>query len=150
MSNPPIGKFLELDGLRLHVIESGSGPPILLVHGNGAMLCDWESSGVIEALAGGHRVIAVDRPGFGHTPRPRNRIWTPAAQADAFAEAMRRLGVEKAVVVGHRWGVLPALALALDHPELVAGLVLVSGIFYPEMRADILTSLPSALPGVPT
>jgi cysteine desulfurase/selenocysteine lyase len=146
-NNPPIGKFLEVDGQRLHVIDRGSGPAVLLVHGNGAMVGDWEASGVIDALAADHRVIAIDRPGFGHTPRPRSRIWTPAAQAELFAQAMGQLGIQKATVVGHSWGVLPALALALDHPELVGGLVLVSGVFYPEMRSDILTSLLSALPG---
>jgi pimeloyl-ACP methyl ester carboxylesterase len=146
-ANPPIGKFVEVDGLRLHLVDRGSGPPVLLIHGNGAMVGDWEASGVIDALAADHRVIAVDRPGFGHTPRPRSRIWSPAAQAEVLAKALARLGVEQAVVVGHSWGVLPALALALDHPRRVAGLVLVSGIFYPEMRADILTSLPSAVPG---
>jgi cysteine desulfurase/selenocysteine lyase len=146
--NPPIGRFVDVDGVPVQIVERGSGPAVLLIHGNGAMVGDWEASGVIDALAADHRVIALDRPGFGHTPRPRSRIWTPAAQAGLIAKALDALGVEKAVVVGHSWGVLPALALALDFPERVAGLVLVSGVFYPQFRADIVTSLPSAVPGV--
>ena len=146
--NPPVGQFLTTDGINLHYIDRGQGTPILLLHGNGAMVEDWEASGVIDGLAGDHRVLAFDRPGFGHTVRTRTRIWSPGAQADLFARAMRELGVGKAVVVGHSWGVLPALGLALDHPELVAELVLISGIYYPELRSDIVTSLPSSLPGI--
>ncbi|HSH77358.1 MAG TPA: alpha/beta hydrolase, partial [Herpetosiphonaceae bacterium] len=145
--NPPIGRFLTIDGVRLHYIERGTGSPIVLLHGNGAMAADWEASGVIDGLAADHRVIAFDRPGFGHTPRPRTRLWTPKAQAAFFAKAMRQLDLKHALVVGHSWGVLPTIALALDHRELVSGLVLMSGVFYPEIRTDILTSLPSALPG---
>ncbi len=145
--NPPIGRFITVDGVQLHYVERGAGSPIILLHGNGAMVDDWEASGVIDGLAAEHRVVAFDRPGFGRTPRPRTRIWTPKAQAALFAKAMRQLDLEHAVIVGHSWGVLPALALALDHPELVSGLVLMSGVFYPEIRADILTSLPSAVPG---
>ncbi len=145
--NPPIGRFLTVEGVELHYVERGKGRPIVLLHGNGAMAADWEASGVIDGLAADHRVVAFDRPGFGHTPRPRTRLWTPRAQAALFAKAMRQLDVQRAVIVGHSWGVLPALALALDHPEVVSGLVLMSGVFYPEMRGDILTSIPSALPG---
>lgn len=146
--NPPAGRFLTIDGLRLHYIERGSGTPILLLHGNGAMVNDWEASGVIDSLAERHRVIAFDRPGFGHTARPRTRIWSPHAQARLFAKAMGELGVANAVVVGHSWGVLPALALALDHPELVSELILVSGVYFPELRPDIMTSFASAIPGI--
>jgi pimeloyl-ACP methyl ester carboxylesterase len=146
--NPPVGQFLNIDGMKLHYIDRGAGTPIVLLHGNGAMVGDWEASGVIDGLMERHRVIAIDRPGFGHTVRTRTRIWSPAAQAALFAKAMRELGVHDAVVVGHSWGVLPALALALDHPELVSSLVLMSGVYYPELRSDIITSLPSSLPGI--
>src|SRR5690606_6675349 len=84
--NPPSGRFLEVDGVRLHYIErdprtGGLGRPIVLIHGDGAMVEDMEVSGIVDRLAERHRVIAFDRPGFGHSSRPRDRIWTPAAQA---------------------------------------------------------------------
>ena len=72
--NPPIGRFLEVGGTRLHYLERGSGPPLLLIHGNGTMIEDWIISGVLDELAKTNRVIAIDRPGFGHTDRPRHRV----------------------------------------------------------------------------
>jgi pimeloyl-ACP methyl ester carboxylesterase len=146
--NPPPGQFLVLDGMKLHYIERGTGTPVVLLHGNGAMVGDWEASGVINGLANRHRVIAFDRPGFGYTARSHRRVWSPHRQAALFARAMQELGVQHAVVVGHSWGVLPALALALDYPELVSALVLMSGVYYPELRSDIITSLASSLPGI--
>jgi pimeloyl-ACP methyl ester carboxylesterase len=90
--------------------------------------------------------VAVDRPGFGRSERPRDREWTPQAQAALLAGAFARLGIERPVVVGHSWGTLVALALALDRPEAVRGLVLVSGYYYPVPRPDAALA---ALPAVP-
>jgi pimeloyl-ACP methyl ester carboxylesterase len=70
-------------------------------------------------------------------------MWTPARQADLFRQAFARLGIERPVVVGHSWGTLVALALALDHPGAVSGLVLLSGYYHPTLRVDVpLFSLP--------
>ena len=69
--NPPIGRFVELDGVRLHFVERGEGEPLVLLHGNGSMLEDFESSGLIDMAAAEYRVIAFDRPGHGHSERPR-------------------------------------------------------------------------------
>ena len=135
--HPPTGRFLYIDGVRLHYTERGSGPPVVLLHGNGAMWQDWEVSGVLDALAARHRVIAFDRPGFGYTTRPRATVWTPSRQAMLIAAAMERLDVRKAVVVGHSWGTLVALALGLDHRVHTGALVLVSGYYFPSLRMDV-------------
>lgn len=135
--NPPIGRFIEVDGVRLHYVERGTGRPVVLLHGNGAMVQDWAISGVLDAVAEDAHVIAFDRPGFGYSERPRDRVWTPAAQAELIAEALRRLGVEKPVVVGHSWGTLVTLALALDHREAVGAVVLLSGYYFPTPRLDV-------------
>jgi pimeloyl-ACP methyl ester carboxylesterase len=63
--------------------------PLVLLHGNGSMIEDFQSSGLIDLAATKYRVIAFDRPGFGHTPRPRSTIWTPEAQADLIAAALK-------------------------------------------------------------
>jgi pimeloyl-ACP methyl ester carboxylesterase len=144
--NPPIGRFLEVNGVRLHYVERGSGPSLVLLHGNGSMIQDFESSGLIDLAAGNYRVIAFDRPGFGYSDRPRNTVWTPAAQAELIATAFRRLGVSHAIVLGHSWGASVAVALALKHPDLVKGLVLASGYYYPTLRFDVV---PLSLPAVP-
>ena len=146
--NPPLGDFLEVDGVELHYLESGEGQPIVLLHGNGAMAQDWIASGLLDQLALKHRVIAFDRPGFGHSERPRSTIWTAEAQAALIARALDQLGVEKPLVVGHSWGTLVTLALALDHPERVGGIVLLGGYFYPSVRGDVLFASPPAVPGI--
>jgi pimeloyl-ACP methyl ester carboxylesterase len=146
LDNPPAGRFLELNGVRLHYIERGSGEPLVLLHGNGSMIQDFESSGLINLAAKNHRVIVFDRPGFGHSDRPRNVIWTPDAQAELIKDALARLRVSNAVVLGHSWGASVAVALALKFPGLVRGLVLASGYYYPTIRADVVASVAPSLP----
>jgi pimeloyl-ACP methyl ester carboxylesterase len=146
--NPPAGQFLEIDGVRLHYVERGSGPPLVLLHGNGSMIQDFESSGLIDLAAKNYRVIVFDRPGFGHSDRPRNVVWTPAAQAELINSALQRLGVSHAIVLGHSWGASVAVALALKHPKLVQGLVLASGYYYPTLRPDVIAISAPAVPGV--
>jgi pimeloyl-ACP methyl ester carboxylesterase len=136
-AHPPTGRFVEVNGVTLHYTERGSGSPVVLVHGNGVMAQDWEVSGVLDALAANHRVIAFDRPGYGYSERPRGTVWTPVAQADLIHGALAQLGVVRPVVVGHSWGTLVALALALDHPADVERLVLLSGYYFPSLRLDV-------------
>jgi pimeloyl-ACP methyl ester carboxylesterase len=136
--NPPAGQFLEVNGVRLHYVERGSGAPLVLLHGNGSMIQDFESSGLIDLAAKNYRVIVFDRPGFGHSDRPRKVVWTPAAQAELINSALHRLGVSHAIVLGHSWGASVAVALALKYPKLVQGLVLASGYYYPTLRPDVV------------
>jgi pimeloyl-ACP methyl ester carboxylesterase len=143
---PPIGNFVEVDGVRLHYVDRGEGPAVVLLHGNGVMLQDFELSGVLELAAKHHRVIAFDRPGFGYSDRPRSKVWTAAAQADLIAKALKQIGVGPAIVVGHSWGTLVALAMGLDHREATAGLVLLSGYYHGTARPDVL---PSSIPAIP-
>src|SRR5690348_9833035 len=136
--NPPAGRFLEVNGVRLHYVERGSGAPLVLLHGTGSMIQDFESSDLIDLAAKSYRVIVFDRPGFGHSDRPRNIVWTPAAQAELINSALHRLGVSHAIVLGHSSGASVAVALALKNPKLVQGLVLASGYYYPTLRADVV------------
>jgi pimeloyl-ACP methyl ester carboxylesterase len=144
--HPPIGHFADVDGIPVHHVDVGEGPAVVLLHGNTVLLQDFVASGLLDALARHHRVVAFDRPGFGFTPRPRDRPWTPAAQAALIGRAMSRLGIDHAVVVGHSWGTLVALELALDAPGRVDGLVLAGGYYYPTVRADAALMAPAALP----
>lgn len=143
---PAIGKFVEVDGVKLHYIDEGEGPPLVLLHGNGATLQDFILSGVVEAASSCFRVIAFDRPGFGYSERPRSTVWSAAAQAELISGALRQLDVRRPVVLGHSWGTLPALAMALDHPDDIAALVLVSGFYFPEPRADVIIAAGPAVP----
>jgi pimeloyl-ACP methyl ester carboxylesterase len=145
-TNPPEGRFVEANGVRLHYVERGDGEPIVLLHGNGSMVQDFECSGLIDLAAKQYRVIAFDRPGFGHSERPRNVVWTPDAQAELLKLALEKIGVSKAIVLGHSWGASVAVAMALQYPSFVRGLVLASGYYYPSVRSDAAASLPASLP----
>jgi pimeloyl-ACP methyl ester carboxylesterase len=145
--NPPAGNFIVVDGVRLHYVERGTGRPLVLFHGNGSMIQDFESSGLIELASKNYRVIVFDRPGYGHSDRPRNVIWTPQAQADLFFTALERLGVRSALVLGHSWGASVAVSLALKHPQFVEALILASGYYFPTARADFVAMSAPAIPG---
>ena len=130
--NPPAGRFVNVNGVRLHYVDRGSGEPIVLLHGNGSMIQDFASSGLIEMAAQKHRVIAFDRPGFGHSARPRGTIWTPEAQADLIHGALKQIGITRAKVLGHSWGASVAVALALETPRDCCGLDFGIGILLPD------------------
>lgn len=144
----PENRAIEVGGVRLRYVEQGVGKPaVVLLHGNGAMVEDFALSGALAVSAARHhRTVAFDRPGYGDSERPRDRAWTPAEQAALLAKAFARLGIERPIVVGHSWGTLVALALALDHSDAVSGLVLVAGYYYPTGRADLALSTPFAAP----
>ena len=142
----PLGRFVEVDGVELHYVERGQGEPVLLLHGNGAMIEDFALSGLLDRVAARHRALVFDRPGYGFSTRPRGRVWTPAAQAELFIKALDALGVERVTVLGHSWGTMVAVALALLQPSRIRGLVLVSGYYFPTLRKD--APLP-ALPAIP-
>lgn len=144
--NPPIGQFVDIDGVRLHYVDRGEGEALVLLHGNGSMVEDFLTSGLLDAAARSYRVIALDRPGYGHSERPRGTMWTPSAQADLLREALARIGVRRATVLGHSWGCCVAVQMALRHPEFVSGLVLASGYYYPGARLDVIGMSGPAVP----
>jgi pimeloyl-ACP methyl ester carboxylesterase len=144
----PPGRFVEVDGLAVHYIARGKGRPVVLLHGNGTMAEDFVICGLIDQLSKRYRVIAIDRPGFGHTGRPRHRIWTASAQAHLLHRVLDRLNVERPVIVAHSWGTLVALALAAANLRELRGLVLLSGYYYPVRRADLALMAPLAIPGL--
>jgi pimeloyl-ACP methyl ester carboxylesterase len=144
--NPPIGQFITVQGVRLHYVDRGSGTPLVLLHGNGSMIEDYKSSGLLDAAAMQYRVVAFDRPGFGHSDRPRSTVWTPQVQADLIAAALKQIGISRPMVLGHSWGTMVAVALALQHPREVQALILASGYYFPSVRADVIIFAPAAAP----
>jgi len=120
---PPIGRFIEVDGGRLHYLDRGTGPVVVLVHGLGGNLRNFY--GLVDKLAAGCRVVAVDRPGSGYSTVPGEHP-TLSAQAAIIARFLHRLGLDRPLLVGHSLGGALALALALDHPDCVRALVLIS------------------------
>ncbi|WP_083519539.1 alpha/beta fold hydrolase [Bradyrhizobium jicamae] len=146
--NPPIGSFIECEGVRLHYIERGDpvAPSVVLFHGNGSLIQDLIISGLVDRLARHNRVLCFDRPGFGYSQRPRARIWTATSQAASFVKALDQLDVREPVVLGHSWGTLVALAIALQDNYPVRGLVLASGYYFPTRRWDFWMMSGPAVP----
>jgi pimeloyl-ACP methyl ester carboxylesterase len=134
--NPPTGKFIDIDGVRLHYLERGAGPELVLLHGNALYANDFELSGLLDRAAEDYHVIAFDRPGFGYSDRPTSTTWTPEEQAKLIYKALHALNIERPLVVGHSWGTMVALAMALDFPKYVRGIGLISGYYYPTARID--------------
>ncbi|MEW2518867.1 alpha/beta hydrolase [Actinacidiphila alni] len=123
------------DGVRLHVVEQGSGPMVLLLHGFPESWYSWRHQ--LPALAAaGYRAVAPDIRGYGRSSAPSDvRAYGLRALAADSAAVVRALGAESAVVVGHDWGANIAAVSALLHP----------GVF----RAVGLLSVPYAPPGGP-
>lgn len=136
-AHPPRGRFIDVGGLRQHVAEIGgaaASPPIVLIHGAGCNLEDMRLALGVR-LAARHRVILVDRAGLGWSERSGRGGSSPAYQAAILRDVLDRLGIERAVIVGHSWGGALAAAFALDHPARVAGLVLLAPPLYPLNRS---------------
>ena len=144
---PPVGRFMDVDGVRLHYIEQGTGEPLALIHGNGTLIQDFTINGLVDRLSEHYRVIVIERPGYGYSERPR-WLWTPRAHATLYEHALHQLGVEQAIVLGHSWGTMVAISLALQAPALVRSLVLLSGYYFPTARMDVVLSSPNAVPGI--
>jgi pimeloyl-ACP methyl ester carboxylesterase len=106
---------------------------------------DFMLSEVVAKAARQYRVIVFDRPGYGYSQRPWDgAAWGPEAQGDILHEALVQIGAARPIVLGHSWGAMVALALALDHPDFVRGLVLLGGYYYPTLRLDVpLASIPA-------
>lgn len=126
----PVGKFITVDGVRLHYVMAGdgSGPAIVLVHGASSNLREFTSS-ILPELAKSHRVIAFDRPGYGFSERPPEREWLdPSQVASLLLDAAEALGASKPVLVGHSWAGSVVMSAMVDMPERIVGGVLISGV----------------------
>jgi pimeloyl-ACP methyl ester carboxylesterase len=138
-AHPPRGRFIDAGGLRQHVVAlsrndaGASMPTLVLLHGAGCNLEDLRIA-LGERLAARHRVILIDRPGQGWSEGRGGKLSSPAAQATVLREILDRLGVTRAVLVGHSWGGALALSFALDHPQRAAGLVLLAPPTHPQLR----------------
>jgi pimeloyl-ACP methyl ester carboxylesterase len=75
-------------------------------------------------------------------------MWTATQQAELLHKALKQLGIERPIVVGHSWGAIVALALAEKHQADIAGLVLLSGYYFWTLRPDVLLVVAGAIPGL--
>lgn len=127
------GSYLEINGQRIHYVETGQGDPVVLLHGwNGST---FSMRRTIPDLAHRYRVVAIDLPGYGFSSRSEDADYSTGAQADVVRGVMDRLQIERAgAVLGHSMGGGIAMQLALGNPERVERLVLVSSVTPNETR----------------
>lgn len=130
---PARGKFVEIDGNRIHYVEEGEGRPIVFLHGLGAQLHHFRHT-LFGRFGAGYRLIALDRPGSGYSVQAGaagGRLPEQAALVRRFIEELR---LERPLVVGHSLGGAVALALAVEHPEAISGIALLSPLTHLEAR----------------
>jgi len=109
---PPSGKFIKVDGTKVHYLIEGAGPDLILIHGAGGSLL-------------------FDRPGHGYTDRIAGRAGlgeSPPEQAALLSKAAQQLGVKDAVIAGHSYGGAVALAWTLNHPQEIRALVTLASV----------------------
>ena len=146
--NPPKGQFVVVDGVKLHYTEHGNpdAPPLVLLHGMGVMGADMIISSLVERAEGQYRVLVFDRPGYGYSENPGDRVYTPDLQAGMFLKALNQLGVERPIVLAHSWATLVAIAMGTQAQKELKGLVLLGGFYTPSLRIDVLFNSVPAIP----
>jgi len=133
-AHPAQGGMIEVSDATLHVVDLGprdaDGPPIVMLHGASSNL-EMMRQPLGDLLAARHRVILIDRPGHGWSPRTRLEDASAAIQARTISEGLQKLGVGPVILVVHSLsGALGAL-MALDHPQRLAGLVMLAPVTHP-------------------
>jgi pimeloyl-ACP methyl ester carboxylesterase len=123
--------FVSVGKLRVRYIESGTGPTIVMIHGNAGSVEDFEFR-ALGMLAPDYHVIAVDRPGHGRSDRPGGQAASVEYQARLLHDVLSSLGVTRPVLVGHSWGASLALCYALQYPGDFSGLILMAPAAYPD------------------
>ncbi|HEX8300895.1 alpha/beta hydrolase [Sphingomonas sp.] len=131
---PADGQRLEVACVDFHYLDLGprDAPAIVMIHG---ILSNWRifTYFLAPAMARDHRVVVIDRPGWGYSRLTGKRL-DIAEQADAIAALIDRLGLERPLLVGHSMGGAVALALALAHPDKLRGLALIAPYTQPIER----------------
>ncbi len=118
-------RTVDAAGTSIFVRESGSGAPVVLLHGFPETGKCWDK--VAAALSAEHRVLAPDLPGYGRSGRPTS--YDSATLANTVAAFMEAADAARATVVGHDWGGGVAFRLALGHPDKVERLAVINSPF---------------------
>nr|WP_203618623.1 alpha/beta hydrolase [Streptomyces bauhiniae] len=122
MTAQSTSRFVQTKRFRIHYHEAGQGHPIVLLHGSGPGATGWSNFRPnIEALSSGHRVLAVDMPGWGESDTQTAE--TGRDHVDALIDFLDEAGVDRAALVGNSMGGMTAISTAIHHPDRVSHLV---------------------------
>ncbi|CAN7283591.1 alpha/beta fold hydrolase [Mesorhizobium sp. LjRoot246] len=133
--NPSVGEFADIDGARIHYVHvpapaNAALPAIVFIHGASANLRD-QMVPLRPELEGRAEMLFFDRPGHGWSGRGPGDNENPSAQANTIAALMDRLGMKKAVIVGHSFGGAVTTAFGREHPDKTLGLVFLAPATHP-------------------
>ncbi len=138
-------RFIETNGLRMHIAEAGHGPLILFLHGFPESWYSWRHQLAALAQAGYH-AVAPDQRGYGQTDRPAEiDKYTQLHLVGDIIGLLDALQEEQAVVVGHDWGGPVAWNAALMRPDRIRGVVGLSVPYMPRGAVSLLTAMRSIL-----
>jgi pimeloyl-ACP methyl ester carboxylesterase len=130
-ANEPVHRFIETNGIRMHVVEQGRGPTVLLCHGFPESWYSWRHQ-LTSLAAAGFNVVAPDMRGYGQTDRPESiDQYSLLHLIGDLIGLLDALGKETAVVVGHDWGAPVAWYSALLRPDRFRGVAGLSVPFMP-------------------
>ena len=116
--------FVQLENIRLHTVEAGTGKPILFVHGFPEFWYAWQNQ--LEAFSRDHRAVAVDMRGHNLSDKPADaKAYRPKHLVADLHGLIRHLG-GRCIVVAHDWGGAAAWNLAAAHPECIEKLVIIN------------------------
>lgn len=117
-------RFFDSNGVRIRYRVWGQGQPVVLIHGFGESLENWDQRGVVRTLSAHFQVIAMDVRGHGRSDKPHDPKSYGAELSGDVVRLLRHLGVTKAHVVGYSMGALVALDCAALHQEHALSVVL--------------------------
>jgi soluble epoxide hydrolase/lipid-phosphate phosphatase len=141
----PEAKFVDTNGIRLAVHESGSGPPVVLLHGFPELAYSWRHQ-VPALAAAGYRAIAPDQRGYGMSSKPDGvSEYSIQRLIDDVTGLLDELDIERAIIVGHDWGALLAWQMALLVPERMSGLIALNIPFFARPPVDPIAYMRSEL-----
>ena len=123
------GKFIKINSQKIRYIDSGSGIPLVFIHGFGSSIYSWRKN--IEPISKHYRVCAPDLPGFGYSDKSLEADYGIDAYADFIVQFMDRLHIRQAILVGHSLGGGIALLTSLKFPSRVKALILLDAEAYP-------------------
>jgi pimeloyl-ACP methyl ester carboxylesterase len=134
------GHFIDVNGYRTYYLDRGTGPTILLLHGASIAIdayLTWRPA--VAHLSRTFRVLAFDQPGFGRTDMPKDGLYmNRLARVDHALAFLDRLGIDRAILIGHSEGGFMAARVAILRPRLVAKLAIVtSGATAPRLGGEL-------------
>lgn len=147
VSPQPRSEYVEVDGLRLHYLEQGSGELVLMLHGWPTSAYLWRN--IIGAVGEGNRAIALDLPGFGRSEKPLDASYSFRFYDRALTGFMDALGIERSGLAVHDLGGPVGLHWAAQHPGRLTRLALLNTLVFARPSWAVIAFVASArIPGI--